>query len=438
VRRRIVVSIVGVAVIAMLLLGIPLGYAVEQFYAKEQVLYLHREASEAIRGVNPSTLRAGQPGEIHDEDGIHLAAYDRAGQKLGGTGPVRGDQLVMGALRGEPDDARIDGETVVAIPLYNDGRTTGAIRASESRSVVVARTARAWLIMGALAVAALVIVVLLALRQANRLTRPIDDLVRSAERLGGGDFSVRAEASGIPELDQVGEALDNTAVRLGNLVARERSFSSDASHQLRTPLAGLRVGVESALLTPGADLRYALENTLGPIDRLETTISSFLELARDTRPERGPLDASRLLRELETEWAQLPDTRDRTLAVSAAEGIGQPTIAEPAIHQIMNVLLENALIHGAGTVTVRARSIAGATTIDVTDEGSGPTDIELAFSPPEGGAHGNGLPLARSLAEAEGARLVYEHDVDGPTFRLILPVPEPELDHDERSPSARD
>ena len=421
-RRRIVFSIVGVAVIALLLLGVPLAFAVEQFYAKEQVLSLDRDASEAIRGVNPSTLRAGQPGEIHDRGGTHLAAYDRAGRKLGGTGPERADRPVISAVRGEPADARIDGDTVVAVPLYSEGRVTGAIRASESRSVVVTRTVRAWVVMAILAIVALAIVILLARRQARHLTRPIDDLVRSAQRLGGGDFSVRTEDSGIPELDQVGDALDSTAVRLGNLVARERSFSSDASHQLRTPLAGLRVGVESALLTPDADLRDALESTLEPIDRLETTITSLLDLARRAHPRGDPLDIARLLRDLEAEWPQLPGTRDRALVVGVDGEIGRPAAAEPAIRQIMHVLLENAVVHGAGTVTVQARSIAGAATIDVTDEGSGPSDGQDSFTRRGDGSHGIGLPLARSLAEAEGGRLMLVHEDSRPTFRLVFPI----------------
>ena len=103
----------------------------------------------------------------------------------------------------------------------------------------MSRTHRAWLVTALIALGAMLVAVLLARWQARRLTRPVDTLVESAERLGEGDFAVRNTPSGIEELDHVGGALDRTAVRLGELIARERAFSADASHQLRTPITGL-------------------------------------------------------------------------------------------------------------------------------------------------------------------------------------------------------
>jgi signal transduction histidine kinase len=422
VKRRIVLSIVGVAVIALLLLGVPLAIAVEQFYAKEQVLYLHREASEATRNIDPAVVGRGRPYELRDDEGTHLAVYGIDGEQLGGNGPRRGDGPVRSALRGEPGDAHLGGETVVAIPVADAGRVVGAIRASEPRRVVVVRTLKAWAMMGALAAGALVVVVLLARRQARRLTRPVDQLARAAERLGGGDFSVRTERSGVAELDQVGDALDTTAERLGDLIARERAFSTEASHQLRTPLAGLRVGVEAALLTPGADPRAALEDTLPSIDRLETTIADLLRLARDTHADRSPLDVEELVDRSRDGWRRALARDDRELHVVVDPVVERPRAAAPAVRQVLEVLVDNAVVHGAGTVTVRVRVVPGAVAIDVGDEGAGVADARTVFARQANGSHGIGLPLARSLAEAEGARLVLDHAGPRPVFTMILPV----------------
>jgi signal transduction histidine kinase len=329
---------------------------------------------------------------------------------------------VRDALEGEPSDAHLDGDTIAAIPIAQSGRVVGAVRASEPRSVVVSRTVRAWAVMAMLAVGALGVVGLLALRQARRLAQPVDELVESAERLGGGDFSVRTEPSGVAELDQVGRALDDTAARLDDLVARERAFSADASHQLRTPLAGLRVVVESALMTPGADTRAALEEALCSIDRLEATIADLLTLARDTHGDRTPLDLGRVIRDRAEGWQKTLTGRGRELHVVIDPELERPRVAEPAIRQILQVLVENATVHGAGPVTIRARATAGAVAVDVGDEGPGLADATAAFTRRANGSHGIGLPLARSLAEAEGARVLLDHAGPCPVFSLLLPV----------------
>src|SRR5437763_1348213 len=131
---------------------------------------------------------------------------------------------------------------------------------------------------------------------------PLEDLSRTAQMLGGGDFSVRARPTGIPEIDSAGESLNTTAARLGELVRRERAFSADASHQLRTPLTGLRLGLETAMDSPGADLRTAMGAAIDAADRLERTIEDLLTLRRDPPRDTMPLDVAELTRELEDTW----------------------------------------------------------------------------------------------------------------------------------------
>src|SRR6202022_4057653 len=96
------------------------------------------------------------------------------------------------------------------------------------------RVRRAWLAMAALGAAGVGISALIGVWESRRLTRPVDRLARSATQLGQGDFSVRTQPAGIPELDAVAGALDSTATRLDTMLARERPFSAAASTQLRT------------------------------------------------------------------------------------------------------------------------------------------------------------------------------------------------------------
>ena len=75
--------------------------------------------------------------------------------------------------------------------------------------------------------------------------------------------------------------MNSTATRFDNLISRERAFSADASHQLRTPLTGLRLGLEVALDDPSHDLRSAISTAIADTDRLQRIIEDLLKLAWD-------------------------------------------------------------------------------------------------------------------------------------------------------------
>ena len=353
------------------------------------------------------------------------------GGRTDGEGPDRGDATVTQALAGSTasnDD--YDGELVVAVPVTEGTRVTGVVRAAGDYGGVRLRIAGTWVLMLGLDAAAIATTWLVARRQARRLAAPLEDLSRTAQQLGGGDFSVRARPSGIPEIDSAGESLNSTAARLGELVRRERAFSADASHQLRTPLTGLRLGLETAMDSPGADLRVAMGAAIDAADRLERTIEDLLTLRRDPPRDTTPLDVEELTRELEDTWAPVLRAGGRALRVDVGSGVPASTAAAAAVRQVLGVLVDNAVRHGAGTVTVTVRDAGGALAFDVADEGPGvDVDAPRPDRPPgtgsgsglgSGGGHGIGLALARELAEAEGGRLRLSRP-SPPVFSLLLP-----------------
>ncbi len=425
-RTRIVGLAVLAAVLAIALFGVPLAGGVLKYAKSNERTKLLLGADAAAAAVSADVLRGKMPTDLRDpNDGTHLAVYVDRGLRILGTGPEGGDPAVYAALHGEISNKDLNGELVVAVPVTHDTDVIGAVRAASPIADVYQQVALVWLAMFGLGGLAIGTVWLVARRQARRLARPLEELSEAARRLGQGDFSVRTTPAAIPEIDSVGAALNSTAGRLDDMLARERSFSADASHQLRTPLTGLRLRLEAALAHPDQDLRHAITDGIAAADRLEQTIEELLALARDTRSSNAtPLDLPVLLDEIEAGWHDRLAAQDRALHV-AVDPLAPVSLASTAaVRQVLTVLLDNAATHGAGTVSVAVRNAADALAIDVSDEGTGITAAEPELFTRRSrlaDGHGIGLALARSLAEAEGGRLRLTRPAP-PTFTLLVPA----------------
>jgi signal transduction histidine kinase len=421
VRRRLVLAIAGVAALAVVLFAVPLALVLQRAHRDEELLRLQRDTVAATREIDVGP-GGGDPIELPASPRA-LAVYDNGGRRIAGRGgPAGADDVVREALREEaPSDRVVEGRLVVAIPLVAGERVTGAVRA-ERDDAVASSSARdqLWLLAGA-AAGIVGLAVLAAIVLGRRLARPLERLAAAARRLGEGDFAIRAPRAGVRELDDVALALDASADRLDDLVNRERAFSTDASHQLRTPLAALRIELE-ALQLRGAD-SPELDAALAQVDRLQGTVDTLLAVARD-RPRSGGLTRLRSL---------LDDTESRWRGPLAAEGrplhvrLDDPAFAAPVsasvLREIVDVLLDNAMRHGGGAVSLHARRAGESVALDVADEGAGPAlDADRLFARRHGspGGHGIGLALARSLAEAEGGRLLLTR-AQPPVFTLLLP-----------------
>jgi signal transduction histidine kinase len=432
-RRRIVVLAVLAAVLATSLFGIPLAYGVAQFYLDDERNELERVADVAAIDAAADLVRHQRPTDLPaGASDISLGLYRSAGQRWTGAGPAVGDRPVQRALSGTAaSENDLNGQLVVAVPVTDGDSVTGVVRAASNYSGVRLRIAGTWAGMLGLGVVAIGATWLVARWQARRLAAPLEALSRTAAQLGGGNFGVRTAPSGIPEIDAAGTSLDTTAARLGAMVGRERAFSADASHQLRTPLTGLRLGLETALDSPGADLRVAAANAIDSADRLEQTIEDLLSLAREPVRDGTPLDLPELMREVEQTWEPVLAAQERSLRIHVQPGPPLSTAAPAAVRQVLAVLLDNASRHGAGQVTLTVRDAGGALAFDVADEGTGVDGAgPLPSRADDGTGPGIGLSLARGLAEAEGGRLRVSRPTP-PVFTLLLPSADP---HTTRSP----
>jgi signal transduction histidine kinase len=424
VRRRIVVLAVLAAVLATSLFGGPLAYYAAQFYLDQERTELERVADVAAISAAPELATHHDPTTLPDAaPDISLGLYDSAGHRTAGAGPARPDRPVTKAFTGAvASENDLRGELVVAVPVTDGAAVIGVVRAASNYSGVRLRIVGTWAAMLGLDIAAIGATLLVARRQARRLAAPLEALSRTAAQLGGGNFGARTLPTGIPEIDAAGRSLDTTAARLGAMVSRERAFSADASHQLRTPLTGLRLGLETALERPGTDLRAAAVAAIEAADRLEQTIEDLLTLAREPGRDGTPLELDELMREIERAWRPVLEAQDRTLLLDVQADTPVSTAAPAAVRQVLAVLLDNATRHGVGDVTLRVRDAGGALAFDVADEGPGVEGGEaLPRRQDESRGPGIGLTLARGLAEAEGGRLRLSQPVP-PVFTLLLPA----------------
>jgi len=422
VRRRLVIAIALVAAGAVILFATPLLFAVRNHLRDQELLRLERDAVAATRQIDLPTGRGDQV-ELPDS-GDQLAVYDLAGRRIAGTGPARADTVVREAVAsGRPADEASAGRLVASVPLVVHERVTGVLRASRPDAALARRVRNAWLGFAALAALVLAGAVIAALALARWLARPLERLAVTARRLGEGDFTARSPASGVAEVDQLGEVLAATGARLETMLARERTFSADASHQLRTPLAALRIELEAMAL--GGRPPAELDAALAQVERLQETIDTLLAAARDVPRDARATPVREVLDGVRERWRAPLTAAGRALRVDPPGGDLVADVSPTVAAEVLSVLVDNACRHGAGTVTVRARRApGGSVAIEVEDEGAGPADpAEAIFRRRDGNGverHGIGLALARSLAEAEGGRLSLSRPAP-PVFTLLVP-----------------
>lgn len=259
------------------------------------------------------------------------------------------------------------------------------------------------------AVLAVAAAVGIGLMQAEVLRAPLAALQRRAESLGSGQKRDPVRACGIVEVDRVAELLERSADRIDRLIAAERQFASDASHQLRTPLTALSMRLEEIMQAEDQQtVRDEAGSALAQVERLATVVEHLLEGVRDNNLRAGPVPLDDVVLQQVVEWEPAFAARQRIIKATGTRGL--VALATPnGLSQVLATLLENSLIHGGGTVTVSTRSTGISLVVEVSDEGPGvPPELGARiFERSVSGRRGTGLGLAvaRELAEADGGRL---------------------------------
>ncbi|MDN3265184.1 histidine kinase dimerization/phospho-acceptor domain-containing protein [Streptomyces sp. CSDS2] len=418
-RRRLIQSTLAVVLVVIAVFGVSL-VAVETRTISDSAQ--ERVESEAVRLASIVDSRL-------------LAAENVNADVL--RNPVSKDQYAVIRMPGKTPieiGEKPEGDTIQFTQRGEEGET---VTVQEPRSAVTREVGRTLLIIGLVALLAVVAAVLLALRQAGRLASPLTDLAETAERLGSGDPRPRHRRYGVPELDRVADVLDSSAERIARMLTAERRLAADASHQLRTPLTALSMRLEEITLT--GDLETVKEEAtiaLTQVERLTDVVERLLTNSRDPRTGSAvAFDLDEVIQQQLAEWRPAYRSAGRAIVSSGKRhltAVGTPG----AVAQVLAALIENSLMHGGGTVALRTRVTGNQAVIEVTDEGPGvPADLGARiFERTISGRNstGIGLAVARDLAEADGGRLELLQ-AQPPVFGLFLsrtpPPPKAEQEH---------
>lgn len=324
------------------------------------------------------------------------------------------------ALAGDqPDASRTfwpweDRPMVIAAPIGSGGETLGAVITISPTDRLRDRTGQVWLLLTGGGLLALVVFILMALALARWTLRPIADLDSAVHHIADGDYDARVPAAGgPPELRRLATAFNEMVSTVSDVLERQRSFVSHASHQLRNPLTALRLRVEDlSEAVPGEEGRTALQET----DRLSEMLDGLLALAS---AEKGnfsleTVDADNVAAERITAWQPMAAKHGATLRRVPALRPMQVRTVTTAVGQALDVLIDNALKYGATSVSVWVRPLDAGIAVHVVDNGPGLSDeqrqkaTERFWRAPTSQntvGSGLGLPIVAVLVETSGGRL---------------------------------
>jgi signal transduction histidine kinase len=426
VRKRLIRSTLLVVLAVVVVFGLPLGWFSANYVENRQQEEIERLAADLAVKV------ANRPGAEEDSavDRTLLNQADRrdrnAAVKLPNgalTKPVGAENLGSDPFMVEAVGA--NGEIVIV---------------SQSRESTDNFIRQLWLVISGAALLALGLAFVLAWFQSRRLASPLTDLANTAAQLGSGDPRPMHRRYGIRELDQVSGVLDDSVTRVAEMLASERRFATDASHQLRTPLTALSMRLEEILVTDDLEtIKEEATAAITQVERLADVVDRLLAEARQSRTAHAvSLHVDGIVRQQVTEWTPAFARDGRQLKIEGKRSV--IGLASPGgLSQVLATLLENSLVHGDGTTFVRIRTTATKVVIEVGDQGPGvPPELSgRIFERSVSGDAGTGLGLAvaRDLAEADGGRLELMQ-AQPPVFAVWLTRPlapdleEPGLPHD--------
>ncbi|TDD95380.1 sensor histidine kinase [Actinomadura rubrisoli] len=386
------------------------------------------------------------PPELDAPESVVLQVLNPRGRVVAGTPGMRAKRPIA---RFVPDERSVYATKVLCPPAGLEGcMSVEAFRISEEDgdwTIYAAAESIPWYVSAGLCTFAISLSLLIVLLASLRTWRTVDQALAPVDAIRAELSEITARRSGhrvpVPEnrdeIRLLAEAANATLDRLDAALARQRSFTSDASHDLRSPIAAARAQLEEALMYPDdVDWPRTGRTVLQSLDRLQAIVTDLLELARldaekwkdDETVDLGALVTIEVTR----------SERSKRIATHLQDAV---TVRGDRLRlvRLLTNLLDNAERHADTQIDVTVRQEDGVAVLEVLDDGAGiaEADREVVFQrfarlrdaqARDANGTGLGLPIAREIATSHGGDLTIEDSERGARFVLRIPRDTPERD----------
>ncbi|GAA1018719.1 hypothetical protein Aple_026430 [Acrocarpospora pleiomorpha] len=438
IRGRLTLLSVVCALVILIPMAAVMSTVISQMFAdvvwhdtQQQAILI----AAAIRGGSlPRVITPTVPGV----DLVQVVAPDR---RVLAASPMARNKPPISVARPEPNDPLQDLQTcsnpergcLRYSVLRADPRADSPVVVAARRTNTVLSTGFVDAIVAAQAIVLISCVAGLTWAVTGRILQPVDAIRSKLAKITFSDLSHRiAEPAGDDEISRLIHALNQTLQRLETATHQQRRFVADASHELRTPVAGLRVKLEEAQMHPrDIDLNGLLEHTLDDVDRVQAILSDLLMLAgleSGAAAKRQRVDLAALTRAELKQRARTPPIRSSLEDGVTVEGVPSQ------LSRMLTNLLDNAQRHARHLVDIEVHRDSDSALVTVSDDGPGIavadreriferfTRLDTARSRDRGGT-GLGLAIVNDVVHAHsGTILVGESPHGGGRFDVRLPL----------------
>jgi len=443
VTRRIALTLLVLTTVLLVLAVVPLGALMT---ARERVAFRDDQqaatrviAAAAEEHLSDHRSATAMRQELHAaaEAGDCAAVYDASARLVASTEctAAQGEEareLVDRVLAGhEPVPPENEGRLLAAEPAGDVRRPAGAVVLARSAAPLDARIAAIWGWSAGIGVLGLAASVLLSARLARWVSRPLSTLDSAAQRLGEGDLGERAVVDGgPPEVRRLAATFNTMAGRMEALVHGHRAVIADVSHQLRTPLAALRLRLDVLAAGAEGDTAEELAGAQGEIARLSRLVDGLLAVARaeQATPRPVAVRVDEVVAERVDAWSPVAEERNVLLTTPPGAAL-TASLGSGHLEQILDNLIANALdaVPGGGSLTVGHRAAGRYARVRVMDDGPGmDADAKAVafhrFGNPEARGTGLGLAIVHRLATVNGGNVQLE-DTPGGGLTVVLDLP---------------